>query len=528
MEQFYDMPTQASIRAVPLNSQVRLYSGVPWDNTYSHVRLYSSRSDLLSHLGQWLSKSLTGLAPVKLGKLEVRVPYSEMEMLNINYMAFQNPAYSSEWVFAFVTAVEWVSDKTTRISYELDVFQNNFYSVDVKPCFVEFQHIPKSQDIIGANQKPVNIETGEPVSCYHAQTDFGSMYICFQVTSGTEEGSMFEGRMRNNVYTPFSVWSMQADDDGVNGANALIKAYNESGKLDAIVLGYMAPELATQDTPETGPSEVKELTFDIPDECFGGYKPKNNKLYTYPFCYILADNNEGQSDIYKFELFDNVGTAKFHSYGVENTMPAIMTMPAGYKGADEYYPEAMTNVSFPQIAWTADSYQAYTAQNKASIALRGVSAITSAVGGVATVAGTGGLGTVQGASQAVGSLGSVVSMLAQQLDIMREPPLLRGKTSNENINAGMGLCRVDFYVMTCQRQFAEQIDDFFTIYGYPINEVTTPSLRSRSSWNYVKTNGCGFTGNVDLAQLSALRNIFDSGVTLWHTDNVGNYGLPNN
>ena len=527
MEQFYNMPNQASIRAVPLNSTVRLYSGVPWDNTYRHVRLYSSKADLLSHLGQWQVRSLSGLAPVKLGKLEVRVPYSEMEMLNVNYMAFQNPAYSSEWVFAFVTAVEWLSDRTTRISYELDVFQNNFYSVNVKPCFVEYHHIPKSQDYIGANQNPVNIETGEPVSCYHRATNFGPMYICFQVTSGTQEGSQFEGIMRNNVYTPFRVWSMKADDDGVSAANDLINTYNESGKLDAIVLGYMAPELATQDTPEEGPSEVYELTFDIPDDCFGGYVPRNNKLYTYPFCYILADNNEGQSSIYRFELFDSPGTATFHSYGVENTMPGILTMPADYKGVPEYLPEAMTNVNFPQIAWTADSYQAYTAQNKATIALRGVSAISGLVGG-AVMAGAAGAGGAIGASQGFGSLGSVLGLVSEQMDKYREPPLLRGKTSNENINAGMELCRVDFYVMTCQRQFAEQIDDFFSAYGYPINQVTMPNLNSRQSWNFVKTNGCGFTGAVDLAQLSALRNIFDSGVTIWHTDDVGNYGLPNN
>ena len=35
-------------------------------------------------------------------------------------------------------------------------------------------------------------------------------------------------------------------------------------------------------------------------------------------------------------------------------------------------------------------------------------------------------------------------------------------------------------------------------------------------------------GKQNLIKNKELRKIFDTGVTLWHTDDVGNYGLDNN
>ena len=53
-------------------------------------------------------------------------------------------------------------------------------------------------------------------------------------------------------------------------------------------------------------------------------------------------------------------------------------------------------------------------------------------------------------------------------------------------------------------------------------------MKNRSSWDYVKTVGCGLTGKVDLDQLKKLRTIFDNGVFIWHTNDIGNFGLANN
>ena len=82
--------------------------------------------------------------------------------------------------------------------------------------------------------------------------------------------------------------------------------------------------------------------------------------------------------------------------------------------------------------------------------------------------------------------------------------------------------------MNVKAEMAKTIDDFFTMFGYPVHRIKKPNLNSRSSWNYVKTVECGITGNCILQDLQTLRKIFDKGVTIWHTNDVGNYNLSNN
>ena len=109
-----------------------------------------------------------------------------------------------------------------------------------------------------------------------------------------------------------------------------------------------------------------------------------------------------------------------------------------------------------------------------------------------------------------------------------EPNVLKGKAMNTNLNAGAELQQIDFYVMSITTEFAKRIDNYWTVFGYPIHDLVTPTMNNRSSWDYLKTVGCGITGKVDLDQLKKLRAIFDNGVFIWHTNDIGNFGLANN
>ena len=153
-----------------------------------------------------------------------------------------------------------------------------------------------------------------------------------------------------------------------------------------------------------------------------------------------------------------------------------------------------------------------------------VGAVTAVATGGASTA----LGGMQATSSSVSAIQGTMSLLAQLRDKSVVPASVHGKALSENVNVACSLTGFTFYVMSCQEEFARVIDSFFDVYGYPINRVATPNIHSRSTWNYVKTAGCGFTGAVDLAQLQQIRSIFNRGVTLWHTDDIGNYSLPNN
>ena len=532
-----NLPEQGNVNSVPPQTELRLYSGVPWDNSYHHVRLYNSTLDLLSHLEQWRvypATQLDELTPIRVGSYELKVPFNEMTAMNINYLAFRNLPYSSDWTFCFVTDVLYKSPYTTQMKFELDIFQNNFYKCSVKPCFVEYHHIRRRDDVIGGNLVPVSIETGEPVVAEYDAYQLDGWHICVYTTEGTT-GKDFEGRVVNNVYRAASLGHMAVRENGEEWANALIKAYNDAGKVDAILALFMAPQLCINAIGD-GNSEADKI-IGITTKFFEGYTPKNNKLFSYPWCYVLADNNEGQTAIYRFELSDrNDKSIDFKIMGCINTLPQTIMFPTQYKGNALNYADGLVNSSFPLCAWSSDTFRAWIAQNKSTLglsamsgAMKMASGFASMIPGIAAAPYTGGTSLLgmSGTDTFMGGVQDTLKLIAEVTDKSRQPATAHGKVLSENINAAFNITGVSFYTMTCKREFAEIADSFFEAYGYPINKITKPLLNSRSSWNYVKTQNCGFSGAIEMSQLSALRTIFNNGVTLWHTDDVGNYDLAN-
>lgn len=536
-----NLPTQGGVAPRNPETKLRLYSGVPWSDEYEHVRLYSSKSELLEHL-ELFRKNINGvdlshLAPIRVGNYDIRVPFTEMKALNLNYLAFQNTGISNEWVFCFIDSIEWLSEKTTRINFSLDVFQNNFYDAIIKPCFVEYHHIPRSEDSIGVNLTPVNLETGETIVSRHKKLDLTPTDCCVFVTRGTTEQSWFEGRVENGVYCWGSIGHYDVTtEDGLKGINTLLEDYNNQGAQDAVIGLFMSPKLCTL---ALGGKEIKPkiTSMQISDNVFEGYKPKNKKLYSYPWLYCLADNNQGNTHIYRYEYsYNRDKSLEFDSYGTIATLPQVLTAPKNYKTREDLthglMDEALINSSFPMCSFSSDTYRAWLAQNKSSIALSQVhTAVDATIGFGTSIAGLAGgslQGGLSGASKTTSAFWDALGMLSNQTDRARNAGVTHGKALSENVLTGIKECGIDFYEMSCKRQFAEMADSFFEQFGYPINKITKPNLHTRNNWNYVKTSHCGFTGSIDLDQLKKLRNIFDNGVTLWHTDDIGNYGLSNN
>lgn len=556
MDRLIAMPTQGNVVAKSPTTELRLYSGVPWDNSYSHVRLYQSQSDLLNHLDNWRvtpsggQGSLSQLAPIRVGDLDVKVPYNEMVTLDVNYLAFCNHGYSSEWVFCFVTSIEWRSAHTTRVHFELDIFQNNFYKCTFSQCFVERSHVPKSQDTIGANLMPESFETGENYVANWQTKAYAPDNICMYVSKETQDEDV-NGAIINNVYRAAKL----IHSTNATTINNKIDDMTGSGLSDAILNLFMCPDIciAAEESPGTNEDTV---TIDFSEiGWFEGYTPKNNKLYTYPYVYLAVDNNEGQAVTYRFEYSDNEShDIKFSIIGCLCTMPEILLIPWDYNGAGLNYMEIMTMANFPQCAFQSDTYRAWFAQNKNSI-IAAQNAVydsyqvseqgiyTSMFGNLGSAVSQVMAGNLSAASSGVGSLVSAQqqlnaldvsagnqlrSQIAQRKDKRILPPTIHGKVMNSDINAAYNMNKFDFYCMSIRSQYARIIDDYWTAYGYPIFRIQMPNITSRQNWNYIKTSNCTLHGSVDLAQLAALRNIFNNGVTVWHTDDVGNYALTNN
>lgn len=511
-DQMIPLPTQRDVVATNAQTTVRLCR-VHWTDD-NHVRLFSSKDALYNYIVAQTVFTYTDSTPVAIGKALYRANVQEIRALHTNYIAFQNMPYDARWVYGFIDDLEDAGPNSCIIHFHLDVFQNNFYNLTIKPCFVAREHIAKASDVPGANLVTENVDTGDYTTSGNTTMDFGPMYICLYATGGTT-GDFPGGGLYNGVYSGALLGRYSVDD--YETVNELLQAYADNGRTDAVVAMFMAPEICRL-------VQNKYITVDRPTS-LEGYTPENAKMLTYPYTFVMADNNSGSSAEFKFEHSLTNGYITFRSRGIIATSPAVYTNAQSYRHLAQDNNTAFINATFPMVSWSTDSFSAWLAQNKNTIALSTISSAVGVVGGIAAGASTG--NPLAAVSGVVGGGLGIASTIAKIADQSVIPNQINGKVMGENINTALGLNRIDYYTMTILAENARVIDDYFTTHGYATNKVKTPNLRNRSSFNYVQTINCGFTGGTDLEALKKIRAMFDAGITLWHTNDIGNYSLSN-
>ena len=121
------------------------------------------------------------------------------------------------------------------------------------------------------------------------------------------------------------------------------------------------------------------------------------------------------------------------------------------------------------------------------------------------------------------------SLIEQKQHNMIAPTLV-GNLNNADVNYASGNNNFHFYKMSVRYEFAKIIDDYFSMYGYKINEIGIPNITGRENWNYVKTINCNFDGDgIPQTDMETIRKMFDNGVTFWHNPStMYNYNNSNN
>lgn len=511
------IPTQGDIS--PVNPQTTIYlASLPrWSNDYKHVRLYDSKAAAAEYIQGISVRNIPNAAPVRPGDYTISVPYNEILLQNINYCIFRNTPYSNEWFFAFITESKWASPSTTVLTLELDEWQNNIYGATINPCYVERHHIAKADDIFGRNTIPENFELGDYVAYQKKSIDFtdngegGNVnYVGFYVT-GTPSGDYPGVDLQNGIVTGarLQYWNTSNLDE----FNELIQQYVANGRQNAIIAMNMFPWICSPNSDGT----VESMTA---GSQFGDYVPQNQKAFTYPYRYVFVDNNQGSSLELKYELSSSAAAKQvfIRSDGIHATAPAVYTRPLYYAGNPDDETRAIVNSNFPIVSWNTDTFQAYLAQNKTNLALSTAGSVASIAGGLAT-------GNV---AAAIGGITGLAYTASNVLKESTKPNTLHGKVGTENLNVTLNKQKVDIYDYGQTENFMRIIDSYWTAFGYPIRQITTPLINSRSTWNYIQTVNSTFGGTVGTEAGNRLGKIFDNGVTIWHTDDIGNYSLSNN
>lgn len=283
----------------------------------------------------------------------------------------------------------------------------------------------------------------------------------------------------------------------------------------------------------------------INEDKYEGFREvKESKLLMYPYTVTILDDFRGNRVEIKNEYIENdklvmvtrgsLGTSNFVSYAVKDYNINGSTFATRIINEN-----AVINSTPSDIPIINDLLTAFLQGNKNSIqnqknsvmfngVMNGIGATISGVasGVSGNAVGVAGAGTsvVQGAGNTVLQLQAIE---AKQQDIGNVPPQIAKMGSNIAYDMGNGFRGVYVIKKQIKPEYQRLLEDFFNMYGYKTNEVKIPNFHTRKYWNYVQTSSCVITGNFNNEDLQELKNIFDNGITLWHTDDIGNYDLNN-
>jgi len=192
----------------------------------------------------------------------------------------------------------------------------------------------------------------------------------------------------------------------------------------------------------------------------------------------------------------------------------------------------------------SDAYYTYMLQNRnqisanitnssinAAMGMTGalMSGLGGIVGGVATQnyggAASSGINAIFSGIQAYNNHEALIrSQNAKQSDIRNLPDTV--KNPNDcSFNLADNTQYVTFYRKKICCEFAEQLAQYWHMYGYRINRLEVPNTKSRVRFNYVKTVGANIVGDMEQQYIHILRQIYDNGVTFWHYSETDFYPM---
>lgn len=518
-------PNIPAVTPMAAATDVWLCSGIPWDSRYRNVRLFDSAGAAQTYI---ISKSvcfITESTPIRNMRMRVNVSEDVINQ-NINYIAYRNTQLSNKMFYGFITNVTWLSIRSCEITFEFDVFQTWYYDCNLERSFTVREHV--ADDTIGLHIVPEGLDIGD-LKCnikgdWSIIFDADNNWICaltaVTVASG-EVQPVSQLQIYDNVFSGLGAVFWPATTEGATNFQTWMQTIQTAGQMDSIAAVFMVPGFCVPSA-----SSRASTQYISRPTALDGYTPKNNKLYTYPYLQCVVSDNMGNDMTLRWEYSgEDDHRLKLQLNGYFTTSPIVECRADNYDNNAENLSQCLTLADFPQCAWLSNSFYSWYAQTRNSRALSIAASAGQLVGGAALM--TTGANVTAGAVMAGTAIKNVIDQFGAFQDKKATPTAARGQVMNDNLNFARDTISPTYYVYTPQADMVESIDNFLTMYGYKVNKLKVPETTSRTSWNYVETRNCTVTGNVAREYIHVLEDIFNNGVTIWHTNDIGNYSLSN-
>lgn len=623
-------------------TEVHLLTNVPFNLTYNNVMDFNTPTEQITYFLNKTKYVFDKLTYQRVTSSTIKLDINYNDLLDVNYLIFKNDSVKNKWFFAFITDYEFISESTTKITYQLDVFQTYLFDYEFQSSYIEREHTKRFNDdgtpvintldeglAYGSDYITTNIKQYEQLE--------GIIWaiIVSKVDLRSVPNKNYGGSNVSNIPTPLYYYGVPISANGNNIGNFSINGTKVSTIQDiwnlfttnsdfvgSIVSMYYTSYVPFVVTKESDVSirvdnragnliEFAGLTvlkftgikwgtlsptiFENIYEQFPKYE--ESKLYMYPYSLIEITNFKGETFTLKMENMSKVAGFEnkldlviLSSLGIspktaiiprnylnntifaDNNMDTINSLDYGIIDndvsdipiVDDYtasYIQANKNSIATTNKYALDNARRGVTQNNATNRLNnaiidrqqdyretdaGVSAISSILQGNIGGALSSGYNLVKATDMAEASRASMnlnnqfanenLKINAEQAigltqakieDINNIPPTISNMGNNSLFSYGNNYRGVYVVCKTIRNEYAEQLTNYFKMFGYKVNKLEIPNTKSRKSYNYIKTVDANIVGNIPNNYLNTLKGIFDHGLTIWHTDDIGNYNLNN-
>lgn len=521
------------------NSRIEFFSDIGLSQDYNDTLYFPSTQAK----DDYFTNSVYGLAHVdrcyyaRENRGFVRVELPMTTMIHAQYMRFKNTSYENKWWYAFVTDVIYVNDNTTEVRFELDVMMTWMGEFTLSPCFVERQH--SDRDYIGYNTVPESLSYDAPVIRKRSLAGATGGFSCV-IFMSHKDVSWIDPGQTLELFQPSYTGGVVNGLDMIYCGNYQALQYVINKLIDEVWIEDVVAikMLPSNYKPPTGSTNITNATIDVTDDKpysdISGYVPKNNKLFTYPYNYLTIDNSEGQQNTYRYEWFgqlppavNNYSTFRFSAKGAWSIDMQLIIVPNNYLGNDVVVPfnyeERIAMQDFPSCAWNVDAFKAMMAQKESNLPTRLLASAMSTAALTMTNKNNTSVGNFYREGAINSGIQQISDILANKILPPNMPTLVKG-SQGSNVLIGEG--NKDFILTqwNLNRQDAEIIDNYFTMFGYADNKVHVPNMNARNRFTYVKTQACKINCRCPASDADIIENLFNRGIRFWksHTD-IGNY-----
>ena len=613
-------------------TEVYLLSGIPFNISYNNVRDFDTIDEQIAYFLGKQKYKFDKLTYQRVTQQTIKLDINYNDLLDCNYIMFQNQSNKGKWYYAFITDYEFVSQNCTIITYQLDVFQTYLFDFSFQSTYIEREHTKRfnNDGTPVINTLDEGLSYGYDYECYnieHVQQCDNIIWavLVSKLNLVTYPTKLYGGSRTGKIPTTLYYYCVPIRIDNanidlkVNGKQVssvqsiISKFQNDTNFVNNLVSFYYTDTIPcevsfdgndniTSNSSYLDVFEVAGLTlvtagrygYDTINKTIANNiydklpKYAESKLLMYPYTIVeiadqkgntftLKPENIARNNLPKFEIemSSSIGTEPKVAYIVKNYLGNTRDFKELSQGIinndlsaipilDDYtasYIQANKNSIATTNAYAIDNAQRGINQNNANNRINnaildkqqaysglesGISALSSALQG--NIAGAVGniYSTIKNYDVSQGERAKMnmnnefanenLRINAEQqigltqakiADINNIPPTIRNLGNNGLFSYGNGITGIYIYYKTIRPEYVRQLTAYFKMFGYKVNRLEIPNLKSRLSYNYIKTADANIIGNIPNNYLNTLKGIFDKGITIWHTDDIGNYNLDN-